>query len=148
MKLYYAPYTCALAIWISLEWLEVDYQVEKVELNSAAYKKINPLGQVPTLEDEHGFKTQLAPILEYLIEKYPQYDLGPDLGLEDHFRYREIAAFLTGDLHPAYGPLFQPKRYTTKTDPISLKAIQDQTRKEIPKLLSYLNSLLGKSPLP
>jgi len=50
MKLYYAPGTCALACWIALEWANADYEVQKVDYADPAYKKINPLGMVPTLD--------------------------------------------------------------------------------------------------
>lgn len=49
MKLYYAPGTCAVAVWIALEWLGADYDVEKVDPHSADFKKLNPLGKVPVL---------------------------------------------------------------------------------------------------
>lgn len=39
MKLYYAPDTCSLAVWISLEWLGANYEVEKANLGSEEYKK-------------------------------------------------------------------------------------------------------------
>ena len=50
MKLYYAPGTCAVACWIALEWAGADYEVEKVQLGTDEYRKINPLGAVPALD--------------------------------------------------------------------------------------------------
>ena len=40
MKLYYAPESCAVAIWIALEWAGAAYEVENVELGSEEYMKI------------------------------------------------------------------------------------------------------------
>lgn len=47
MRLYYAPGTCALACWISLEWAGADYTVEQVDPQSSSYRAINPLGMAP-----------------------------------------------------------------------------------------------------
>lgn len=46
MKLYYAPGTCALACWIAMEWAQLDYEIEKVKLDSEDCLTINPLGMV------------------------------------------------------------------------------------------------------
>ncbi|MDQ0509092.1 glutathione S-transferase [Peptoniphilus ivorii] len=94
MKLYYAPGTCALSVWISLEWAGADYEVERVELGSDEYKKINPLGAVPALDSGDGnIKTQANAILQYIADMYPEADLGPDESPEDRFLFNERAAF-------------------------------------------------------
>lgn len=72
MKLYYAPGTCALSVWISLEWAGADYEVEQVKLGSDEYKKINPLGAVPALDTgNEKIKTQANAILQYVADLYP-----------------------------------------------------------------------------
>ncbi|MDD7363236.1 MAG: glutathione S-transferase, partial [Firmicutes bacterium] len=116
MKLYYAPGTCSVSCWIALEWSGADYEVEKVELGSDEYKKINPLGAVPALEADDGeIYTEVLAILKYIVAKYPEKDLGADKGLEDELLFNQILAFMTGDFHPAFKPLFSPKNYTTST---------------------------------
>ena len=72
MKLYYAPGTCALACWISLEWAGADYEVERVDPASDAYRRINPLGMVPALDvGASRPMTQADAILQYVAERYP-----------------------------------------------------------------------------
>jgi len=85
MKLYYAPGTCALACWIALEWAGADYEVEKVDPKSDAYRKINPLGLVPAI-DIGGVRamTQADAILQYIAELHPDEDLGADPGRISH----------------------------------------------------------------
>lgn len=143
MKLYYAPGTCAVAVWISLEWMGADYEVEKVVLGSDEYKKINPMGAVPALDTGDGkIKTQAAAILQYLAEKYPEARLGPDDSLEDRFIFNELAAFITGDYHPAFWPMFGPDEFTVSEDEKELENVKDAAFKTIDTVASHLDSLL------
>ena len=124
MKLYYAPGTCALACWIALEWANADYEVEKVDYASAEYKKVNPLGMVPAL-DIGGSRamTQANAILQYIADSHPAARLGAEDGPEAQFEFNETMAFLTGDFHPAYWPMFSPARYTTDKTPAAHNAV-------------------------
>lgn len=143
MKLYYAPGTCALSVWISLEWAGADYEVEQVKLGSDEYKKINPLGAVPALDTgNEKIKTQANAILQYVADLYPDANLGPDEGVENKFLFNELAAFLTGDYHPAFWPLFGPKKYTTSEDESELENVKEASYKQIDKVVSHLDSIL------
>lgn len=143
MKLYYAPESCAVAIWIALEWAGAVYEVENVELGSEEYMKINPSGAVPALDTGDGkIKTQAGPLLSYIAEKYPEADLGPDEGIEERFRFEEISEFLTADYHPAFWPLFVPEEFTVSTDEDDLENIQKAAYKSIDALTSVLDDML------
>ncbi len=143
MKLYYAPESCAVAIWIALEWAGAAYEVENVELGSEEYMKINPSGAVPALDTGDGkIKTQAGPLLSYVAEKYPEADLGPDEGIEERFRFEEISEFLTADYHPAFWPLFVPEEFTVSTDEDDLENIQKAAYKSIDALTSVLDDML------
>lgn len=143
MKLYYAPESCAVAIWIALEWAGAVYEVENVELGSEEYMKINPSGAVPALDTGDGkIKTQAGPLLSYVAEKYPEADLGPDEGIEERFRFEEISEFLTADYHPAFWPLFVPEEFTVSTDEDDLENIQKAAYKSIDALTSVLDDML------
>ena len=143
MKLYYAPGTCAVAVWISLEWLGADYEVERVKLGSDEYRKINPLGAVPALDTGDGeIKTQAGAILKYITELYPEKDLGADDSIEDRYLFDQIIAFISGDYHPAYWPMFGPAGYTTSTDDKELENVKEASYKKIDDAIQYLDSLL------
>ena len=143
MKLYYAPESCAVAIWIALEWAGAAYEVENVELGSEEYMKINPSGAVPALDTGDGkIKTQAGPLLSYIAEKYPEADLGPDEGIEERFRFEEISEFLTADYHPAFWPLFVPEEFTVSRDEEDLENIQKAAYKSIDALTSVLDDML------
>ncbi|EAD4338208.1 glutathione S-transferase family protein [Vagococcus sp.] len=146
MKLYYAPGTCALACWISLEWAGAEYEVEKVAPKSEEYRKVNPLGMVPALEvGWNRPMTQANAILQYIVSKYPEEDLGSKLGEEEIFEFDETMSFLTGDFHPAFWPYFVPSRYTVSTDRVRQEEVKEASYLRIDRVLSHLNELIGTS---
>lgn len=144
MKLYYAPGTCALACWISLEWANADYSVEKVNYASPEYKKINPLGLVPALDiNKSRAMTQADAILQYIAESHPQSDLGSNEGIDNRFEFNETMAFLTGDFHPAFWPMFVPFRYTTSKKVEDQNAVREASYARIDLAMTHLNNLIG-----
>ena len=145
MKLYYAPGTCALACWIALEWANADYEVEKIDYASAEYKKVNPLGMVPAL-DIGGSRamTQANAILQYIADSHPAARLGAEDGLEAQFEFNETMAFLTGDFHPAYWPMFSPARYTTDKSPAAHNAVREAAYARIDRVMTFLDGLIGE----
>lgn len=147
MKLYYAPRTCAVAIWIALDWLGADFEVEKVVLSSDEYRKINPAGAVPAFDSGDGqIKTQAGAILTYLAEKYPNKDLGPDDSLEDRFLFNEWVSFICSDYHPTFGALFGPGNYTASSDEKDIENVKKAAYKEIDKAATLLDKKLeGKT---
>lgn len=143
MKLYYAPGTCSLAAWITLEWAGADYEVEKVELGSDEYKKINPIGAVPSIETDDGeIRTQLAAIIQYIANKYPEAKLGPDESPEDILEYQEIISLLSSDVHKAFAPIFGPGGFTTATDEEAHDAVKEAAYKNIDSFMKYLDSMI------
>ncbi|OGQ60985.1 MAG: glutathione S-transferase [Deltaproteobacteria bacterium RIFCSPLOWO2_02_FULL_53_8] len=144
MKLYYAPGTCALACWISLEWSGLECAVERVAPQSSAYRSINPLGMVPAL-DIGGPRpmTQADAILQYIAERSPERDLGSDQGIEARFEFNECMSFLTGDFHPAFWPYFAPERFTANSDAASLGAVREAAVLRVERVLTHLDALIG-----
>ncbi|MEO8410917.1 MAG: glutathione S-transferase family protein [Propionivibrio sp.] len=145
MKLYFAPGTCALAPHIALNWVGAVYQAEQVELNSDAYKKINPSGTVPAFDAGSGsIKTQAGAILTYIADRYPQAALGADADAESRFQLAEQMAFLTGDFHPAFWPFFSPQRYTTSENESDLEKIRTASHALVDRVMTKLDRQLGE----
>lgn len=147
MKLYYAPGTCAVSVWIALHWAGADFETERVELGSSEYKKINPSGAVPALDTGDGnIKTQADAILSYVANKYKEKDLGPDEGIEDEFLFHQISAFLSSDYHPAFWPMFSPEEYTTSRDEQDLEKVIKSAYIKIDGVATILDNMLeGKT---
>lgn len=117
LKLYYSPGACSLAVHIVLERIGAPYEAVKVDHHAPEYRTINPAGAVPAL-DYGGDRplTQCSAVLMYLAQTHPEADLLDDRSPESAAQVQKWAAFVTGDLHPAFFPLFMPGRYTVSKD--------------------------------
>ncbi|MEL7448696.1 MAG: glutathione binding-like protein [Pseudomonadota bacterium] len=113
MKLYYFPGSCALAPHIVLNWVGADYEAVRVVKGDPEYRKINPLGVVPAIHKDGKLYTQADAILHWLAASNPDARLAGDGTAESDYEINTWMAFLTGDLHPAFFPFFNPQRYTT-----------------------------------
>ena len=125
LTLYYAPGACSLAVHIVLEWIGSPYEAMAVDQHAPEYLEINPAGAVPALRLGSGaILTQASAILHYLARKHS--DVGPmhETTPEQAAEYDLWSAFLTGDLHPAFFPVFTPRRYTTSSDPGALSDVR------------------------
>ncbi|MCF8069703.1 MAG: glutathione S-transferase family protein [Desulfobacterales bacterium] len=147
MKLYYAPGTCALTVHTALIWADADYELEKVELGSEAFKKINPMGSVPAMVDgDSGVMTQMPSLISYISGKYPDKNICGAPGLKNQQVFNQWISFLCSDLHPAFGPVFNTQSYTTKSDEESLDCTRKAASKRLGTILNVLEQhLAGKN---
>ena len=87
--------------------------------------------------------TQADAILQYIAEKYPESQLGSAEGIENQFEFNETMAFLTGDFHPAFWPMFVPFRYTVSKKSEDLGNIREASYQLIDKVMNHLDNLIG-----
>ncbi len=141
--LYYAPGACSLAVHIVLEWIGEPYEAVKVDYTEPAYKKINPAGAVPAF-DYGGARplTQNAAILQYLAATHPAAELMDTKSAEQAAGLEKWSAFLTGDLHPAFFPVFLPGRYTVSKDPTALADVKSAGLALVGTKIALLNEHL------
>lgn len=141
--LYYSPGACSLAVHVVLEWIGEPYEIAKVDLHhpDPNYIRVNPAGAVPAL-DYGGSEalTQCAAILNYLALKHPEVDLLDERSPEHRADLVKWTSFMTGDLHPAFWPVFLPERYTTSKD----SAARDEVKAAGLKLVRTKLSLLDR----
>ncbi len=92
MKLYHVPGSrSARVLWLLLE-LGVEHEVVRLSLadgslRTPAYLAINPLGRVPTLEDEGTAFYESGAIVQYLLERHGEGRFEPRIGSPDRARY-------------------------------------------------------------
>ena len=142
-KLYYAPGACSLSVHIVLEWIGHPYQAIRSNPSDPEYLKINPAGAVPALDiGTDAPLTQCSAILNFLARRYPESELGIENNLERAAEQDRWAAFLTGDLHPAFFPIFMPQRYTSATDDDALNHVREAGVALVKKKLSLLDRQL------
>lgn len=139
LTLYYAPGACSLAPHIVLEWIGAPYEAVRVKFGDPDYLKINPAGAVPALDTGEGWTlTQAGAVLAYLAGRFPQAGLSGGDSLREKAEVARWSHFLTGDLHPAFFPMFSPSRYATATD----KAAHDAVRAAAGALVAKKYDLL------
>lgn len=96
--------SAAYRIRIALNYKQLDYKINSVDLFHGAQKEQNYLahnmqGKVPTLVDDDFAIGQSAAILEYLEEKYPEPALLPkDIQARAWVRY--LSQIIISDTHP------------------------------------------------
>ncbi|MBL8701585.1 MAG: glutathione transferase GstA [Alphaproteobacteria bacterium] len=115
MKLYYSPGACSLSPHIVLREAGLAFDVEKVDLKAkvtekgADFTKINPKGQVPTLQLDSGeILTEGPVIVQYLADQKPAAGLAGAAGTMERYRVQEWLNFITSELHKGFSPLFRP----------------------------------------
>jgi glutathione S-transferase len=92
-----------------------DYELVQVDWDDPAdapddYRRLNPQGRVPTLEDEGFVLTESAAILLYLAERFPAARLLP-AELRDRAEAYRWLLFLTNTVQPAFMRVAYPHRY-------------------------------------
>jgi glutathione S-transferase len=84
-----------------------------VAKDDAAWKKIgemNPQGAVPILVMNDGkILTQNIAILNFVAESKPEANLLPKMGTMDRAYAFQWLSWVASDLHPTFGPLFNPQ---------------------------------------
>lgn len=105
MKLHgYFRSSAAYRVRIALNLKGLTYDQASIHLRkgdqfSDAYRKLNPAGLVPALEDGPHVLTQSLAIVEYLEETHPSPPLLPR-SPADRARVRAIALAIACDIHP------------------------------------------------
>jgi len=141
--LYYAPGACSMSVHIVLEWIGAPYRAERTDPSSGDYLAVNPAGAVPALRIGEGAPlTQCSAILHFLARRFPQADLGDDATPERAAEVDRWAAFLTGDLHPVFFPVFMPARYTTDPDKAALAKVREAGLALVRKKLGLIDGQL------
>jgi glutathione S-transferase len=112
--LYYAPGSASMVVHLALLEIGAPYRLEKVELpvdpqRDAAYLKLNPRGQVPTLVIDGVPYFESSALLMVLAERHPEARLAPPPGSPLRPAYYQWIAFLATALGPVYRQWFLPR---------------------------------------
>jgi len=107
MKLYtYFRSSAAYRVRIALNLKGINYQAIPVHLvrdggqqHSSDYRRLNPAGLVPSLDDNGQVLTQSLPIIEYLDETHPEPPLLPR-DAAGRARVRAMAQLIASEIHP------------------------------------------------
>lgn len=114
-KLYFAPGACSFVPHALLETAGGAYEpvmvkLHKGEQNEAAFKAINPRGQVPVLVDGETTVTQIVAIVQYLDAKFPEQGFLPQDPVA-RTKVLETLAWMNNTVHPTFTHVFMPYKF-------------------------------------
>ena len=144
MKLYLTPHACSLAVDIVARELDIPLALEWVDVRAkklrdgSDYYKVNPKGQVPTLQlDDGEFLTEGPVIVQYLADGKPGNGLLPAPGAMARYHVLEWLNFVGTELHKGFTPLFRP------TTPQEYREI---ARQNLKTRFQWLDGVLAGQP--
>jgi glutathione S-transferase len=117
MDLYFSPLACSLATRISFyeagaeaNFIEVDPKTKEVRKDGSDFRKVNPLGLVPTLRTDDGtVLTENAAILQYVADHFPKAGIATAPGME-RSKLHQWLCFIGTELHKGlFVPLLDKK---------------------------------------
>lgn len=116
MKLYFAPGACSFVPHSLLETAGAAYEpvmvkLHKGEQNEAAFRAVNPRGQVPVLVDGDQTITQILAIVNWLDAKFPEQGFLPRDPLA-RTRVLETLAWMNNTVHPTFTHVFMPFKFS------------------------------------
>ena len=111
--LFYAPGTCAFGSIVALEWAAQPFRLCRLDeemMTSDAYRKLNPLHQVPTFKSGEGVITESAAILQHIGFLGISKKIAYKQGTFDYDHLNQVMAYLTTQVHTSIGPIVHPDR--------------------------------------
>ncbi|MCY3769337.1 MAG: glutathione S-transferase family protein [Gammaproteobacteria bacterium] len=121
-KLYWSSLTAGFVIQAALEEAGADYDLVEVnfenrEHRSAAYRSMNPTGQIPTMVLPDGtVLTESVAMVLHLAETFPEAELLPAPGSVERARAYRWLLFMATNPYAGYQRYYYSKRFTTEID--------------------------------
>ena len=144
--LFTMPGTCALSVHIALKWTGADYALQVMKRGAnrePSFLAMNPAGQVPTVKLEDGrVLTEAHAILLWVADSRPESGLAPSsVDALARYELEEALAFMTGEVHGAFVPMFVPGRFLD--DEAQAGAVKDAAARRVRPMLERLDARVG-----
>ncbi|MBA3772967.1 MAG: glutathione S-transferase family protein [Ramlibacter sp.] len=115
LKLYFSPGACSFVPHALLEaagepFEPVLVKIHKGENYTPEYKAVNPRSQVPVLVDGGEVITQVVAIVNYLNDRFPQFNFLPKEPMA-RTRVLETLAWMNNTVHPTFTHVFLPAKF-------------------------------------
>ena len=148
--LYWAPNTGAFAPDVVLtltgapfERRRVDYDAK--EQHGAAYRKLNPMGQIPVLVLPGGAAmTESAAMVLHLVDRFPEAELAPAPGTAARAQFDRWLLFLAVNVYGADLRLYYSARFTT--DPDGAEGIRQAAERDLRRQFDLVAAALAPGP--
>ena len=144
--LHYSPSTASMAPHILLEELAVPYELvlinkDEGELDSPAYRRLNPNGLIPVLRDDDLVLYETAAICLHLVDRFPAAGLIPPVGTAARGECYKWLSWLSATLQSALIVYFYPNRWADTPD--AVVQIKAHAEARVLKLLEQLDAQLA-----
>lgn len=118
---------------------EINNLIPGPDLKNPEFLKINPLGQIPALEDNDLIISDSNVILQYLDEKYPDSPLLPESPAE-RAKCRWLAEYAGAALFPCCGTMFKELFLNPNffKQPTNKEKVEITVTEQFPTVLDYL----------
>lgn len=110
------------------------------ELDTHAYRKINPMGRVPTLIDNETIVYESGAVCLYLADKYNAISLAPAIDSSERAAYLQWMVFSVASLECVVAKMFT---FNGKTE-LQIEEIKSHVQEQCAILKLSLNSVLAK----
>jgi glutathione S-transferase len=149
-RLYWAPNTGAFAPDAVLTLSGAPFERQRVdyagkEQQGEAYRRLNPLGQVPVLQLPDGAAiTESAAMVLHLVERFPEAKLAPAAGSTARAVFDRWLVFLAVNVYGAVLRHYYSGRYTT--DPAGAEGVRQAADRDLERLFAILEAALDPGP--
>lgn len=147
IHLHYSPSTASMAPHIVLEEIGVPFELVAIdreggELDSPAYRAMNPNGLIPVLRDGDLVLFETAAICLHLADRHPAAGLMPPLASTERAEAYKWLSWLSTTLQPALIIYFYPHRYAGTDDAIA--QVKTHAQAKVVTLLGQIDAQLAR----
>lgn len=145
-RLHYAPDNASLIIRLVLDEMGLPFETVLVDRatsqqKGAAYRALNPVGKIPTLETPQGVISETGAILLYLSEAHGQ--MAPQAGHPQRPAFLKWLFFTSNTLHPDLIMQFYLHRYGPQE---ALPAVRTRVVERLKGHFALLNQVAETGP--
>lgn len=144
LTLHYFPGSCAFVPHVALEWSGLPYRIQaetRESIKTPAYLKLNPLGQVPLLEDGDWALSQNVAIIDYINDLAPQAGIFTHGDAKQQAKARQWLVIANAELHRQFSFVFGPARFVEGE--AAQQALAAKGREAILRLYGVINETLA-----
>ncbi|MBD9469653.1 glutathione S-transferase family protein [Pseudoxanthomonas sp. PXM01] len=146
---YGVPSGCSFGSIVALEWLGLPYHLCRIEMpgvvSSDAYKRINAVGETPTLRTAAGdFISESIAILNHIGASDLDRGIAFAQGTPGFDRLNQMLAYLNTSLFDAYAPFWYTLEH--ELDPSDKKVLTDYGQAKVLKAHTDLEAMVGEKP--
>jgi glutathione S-transferase len=151
IQLHYFPSAASMAPHLLLEELGIPFELIKIDkdggdLDSEAYRKLNPNGLIPVLVDGDLVLYEAAAICLHLSDTHPDAELMPRVGSSERAHAYKWLSWLSTTLQQALILYFYPERWAESDDAVN--QIKSHAQQRVLFLLQQIDSHLAASVGP